>query len=58
MWSCGTKSLGLSSGKNDLLFVCMIWWDFCSTYKKMYWTRKEEMEAKMGMYTIEILTAF
>lgn len=28
LWSCGTKSLGLSSGKNGLLFVCMIWWDF------------------------------
>lgn len=27
LWSCGTKPLGLSSGKNGL-FVCMMWWDF------------------------------
>lgn len=54
MWSCGTKSLGLSSGKNGLLLVWMIWWDFCSTYSKMYWTRKEEMEAKLGVHNRNI----
>lgn len=27
MWSCGTKPLGLSSGKNGL-FVCTMGWDF------------------------------
>lgn len=46
LWSCGTKSLGLSSGKNDLLFVCMIWWDFSLIYIKKRVGSKEGVHSR------------
>lgn len=46
LWSCGTKPLGLSSGKNGL-FVCMMWWDFT----RMAFILKKRVGSKDGVHS-------